>query len=395
MFQLLSIVYGFCFDNENICVDAYIYMDRAYFTLIVPNTTDSYSGFGIGTSMVMSDIVTFEITGQESVLRPRKAPGYSRPSILSNMIDLQDIKYSTNGNKQVVEFSRSLIGKNGFEREIIEGNNNIVWAKGSIDSGLIMQHSSSSRARTTLMINKNTTTTAEPVPMSTKATVVSTIVNTEPSTKPMVSTQGKAQITVMTNSDSVPSSTSVLSTSTMTLNVNCIDDMQRICFSAFANGTKMQFSVEIPNTPNTWVGIGLGSGMASADIITIENKDTELFLNARKASGYSLPTKVSNVGLSLISLSVVNNRVVAKFTLPLEATGSFQRFIDPVKNDMIYAYGVISNREIQLHQAKGSKMAVPFGYSASVPTSDVTIAPQDNSGSLPSTLVMLVALMTL
>ena len=127
-----------CFSGSAICVSGYVNASRLYVTMDVDNTHD-WAGFGIGTGMAMSDIITFEKNGATLSLNARKASAYAVPPIVTN-VDLQVISKSTTDTRRTAKFSLPTTPQGSFTMQIMNGKNNVVYALGAITGGAIQVH---------------------------------------------------------------------------------------------------------------------------------------------------------------------------------------------------------------------------------------------------------------
>eukprot|EP00835_Amoeboradix_gromovi_P000656 NODE_24_length_36516_cov_0.652470.p9 type:complete len:389 gc:universal NODE_24_length_36516_cov_0.652470:11497-10331(-) len=384
MFQLLGIMFGtkVCYSFDSICLDGYISQGRVYLSIDALDS-NPYTGLGFGTSMADADILTFEKVQGQLFIKARKTEiTHTRPPVINNP-DLLIHSMFSDDTRRYANISRSLIGSGGYTYTVKAGLNNLIWSYGDVDSfGNIVKHTAKGAQPNGLLLAENSTVASTTVSASktgisasmnsghAEATVynrtaeynksdlhngTTAIRETSVTYGPLQSSSDKINLsdtTVFKQSTSTYKDSLTGWTTTRSLSQTCLF-MSVVCVSGYYNNTNIYLTLDASNS-NNWIGLGFGSSMTSADIITFELINSNILVNARKASGYARPPIVTDVGLNVISASIINGRRIVKFSLPMTPIGSFSNVIKDGKNDLIYAYGPISNGIIQEHDRMGS-----------------------------------------
>eukprot|EP01017_Pseudomicrothorax_dubius_P027768 TRINITY_DN3240_c0_g1_i1.p1 TRINITY_DN3240_c0_g1~~TRINITY_DN3240_c0_g1_i1.p1 ORF type:complete len:169 (-),score=29.24 TRINITY_DN3240_c0_g1_i1:50-556(-) len=98
------------------------------------------------------------------------------------------------------------------------------------------------------------------------------------------------------------------------------------------------------NSTKGWAGVGIGSSMTGADIITMELINGQIIINDRYSSGRGLPPLDTSRGgsnsVTLLESDITGGFIQARFTRNLNTTDASDVVITQAPTNFIYAYGL-------------------------------------------------------
>ncbi|KAJ3373123.1 hypothetical protein GGF31_001111 [Allomyces arbusculus] len=136
----------------------------------------------------------------------------------------------------------------------------------------------------------------------------------------------------------------------------CVDDTLCVTMAPANNGASVD--VTIATTAAGWTGIGIGEGMANADVLIVWQQAGQWTVSRRYASGYAPPAVAAVQNVQIVSSNATS--VTVRRPVSLSATAQDHSFTDSAQS-FIYAYSAtpVAGTAISIHDVRGT-----FSYNA-------------------------------